>query len=221
MLAYAANRPRVAASRPSPNAMLAIIAAHITVIAVVMSAKMELPQRIIRDPVLIQLHPDPPPPPPNPIDVRTPTGPVDRTIDQPTVRIPTQPVMDPGTIDPPPLPNIGDLLGGAGTTGGNATLPPPLPVKIGPRLATPDYELRPPYPQSKIMSGEEAVLTLRLTIDQHGRVVAVSPVARADAAFLEAARRHLLAHWRYKPASEDGRAIASSTVVTLHFELDG
>ena len=36
-----------------------------------------------------------------------------------------------------------------------------------------------------------------------------------------AARRHLIAHWRYKPASEDGRAVASSTVITLRFQLDG
>jgi protein TonB len=51
-------------------------------------------------------------------------------------------------------------------------------------------------------------------------VVAVEPVGRADPAFLAAARRHLLAQWRYKPATEDGRAIASSTTITLRFELD-
>jgi len=39
--------------------------------------------------------------------------------------------------------------------------------------------------------------------------------------FLEAARRHLIAHWRYRPASEDGRAIASTAVITLRFQLDG
>ena len=43
--------------------------------------------------------------------------------------------------------------------------------------------------------------------------------ATVDPSFLAAARKHLLAHWRYAPATEDGRAIASSTVITLRFEL--
>jgi protein TonB len=46
-------------------------------------------------------------------------------------------------------------------------------------------------------------------------------VGQADRAFLEAARRHLIANWRYKPASEGGRAVATSTVITLRFQLEG
>jgi len=53
------------------------------------------------------------------------------------------------------------------------------------------------------------------------RVVAVDPVGRTDPLFLEAARRHLIAHWRYKPALADGQAVASSMVITLRFQLDG
>jgi protein TonB len=64
------------------------------------------------------------------------------------------------------------------------------------------------------------VLKLRLTIDPNGRVVAVEPLGRADSVFLQAARRHLLAHWRYKPAMEDGHAVTSTTVITLRFQLD-
>jgi protein TonB len=81
--------------------------------------------------------------------------------------------------------------------------------------------LKPPYPQSKLLTGEEAELTLRLGIDSSGRVVSVEPVGRADRVFLEAARRHLMGHWRYKPATEGGRAVATSTVITLRFQLDG
>jgi protein TonB len=86
---------------------------------------------------------------------------------------------------------------------------------------TPPQELRPPYPQAKLLAEEEATLRLRLAIDEQGRVVAVDPVGRADAIFLAAARRHLLAHWRYKPAMKDGRAVPSSITITLRFELDG
>jgi protein TonB len=97
---------------------------------------------------------------------------------------------------------------------------PPAGVSSGAQLATPPSELRPPYPAIKLASEEEAVLKLRLTIDAGGRVVAVEPVGRADPVFLQAARRHLLAHWRYKPALEIGRAVTSTTVITLRFQLD-
>jgi len=80
--------------------------------------------------------------------------------------------------------------------------------------------VKPPYPDDKRRLDEEAVLRLRLSIDERGRVVAVEPVGRADRSFLEAARRHIIAHWRYRPASEDGRAVASSTVITLRFEIE-
>jgi protein TonB len=73
---------------------------------------------------------------------------------------------------------------------------------------------------AKLASEEEAVLRLRLTIDEQGRVTAVDPVGRTDAAFLASARKHILAHWRYRPATVDGRPVSSSTVVTLHFQLD-
>jgi protein TonB len=119
------------------------------------------------------------------------------------------PVPIPGEVGPLPVPQP-------------RILPVPTePVRVGPRFATPASDLRPPYPASKIESGQEAVLRLRLSIDPRGRVVAVEPVGRADRAFLEAARRHLVERWRYKPATEDGRPVASSTVITLRFELDG
>jgi protein TonB len=94
------------------------------------------------------------------------------------------------------------------------------PAPTGPRFATPAGAVKPPYPASKLQSEEEASLRLRLAIDERGRVTSVEPVGRADRAFLEAARRHILARWRYQPATEGGRPVASSTVVTLRFELD-
>ena len=221
MLAYAANRPIIGDRKPAPNAMLAIIGIHVAAIAVLMSAKMDLPTIIKPPPIDIFWVPkpiDPPPSDPTPIrqTVQAPTT----RIDQPPVRVATPPQGIPVTGPGPSSDvNPGSALG---TGTGIIELPPPhFPVKLGPRLATPDSELKPPYPPSKIFTEEEAVLNLRLTIDQNGRVIAVDPVGRADPAFLAAARRHLLAHWRYKPASEDGRPVLSSTVITLRFELDG
>ncbi len=89
-----------------------------------------------------------------------------------------------------------------------------------PRLATADNALKPPYPNDKLRAEEEATLKLRLTIDARGRVTAVDPVGSADPSFLEAARRHILKAWRYKPATEDGVAVPTTMVITLSFRLE-
>jgi protein TonB len=220
MLAYAASRPPVVDRRPHPNTLLFIIGAHVAVVAAMMSAKMDLPRRLKPEPPLIvDTIPDPPPPPPVSTTAK-PHQPVTMPIDHTTLQPPVHPLLNPPvghdqlTFDPGPI---------AG--GGAAAIPllPPTtttPVKIGPRLLTPPSELKPPYPADKLLNEEEAAVTVRLTIDENGRVTAVDPVGRADREFLEAARRHLIAHWRFKPASEDGHAVASTTIVTLHFELE-
>ena len=91
--------------------------------------------------------------------------------------------------------------------------------KSGLKTSSTGDQLRPPYPEAKRRLSEEAILRLRLAIDDRGRVVAVDPVGRADPAFLAAARSHLLRHWRYRPASEGGRAVAAGVTVTLSFRL--
>jgi protein TonB len=218
MLAYSAKRS-VASANPSPNAMLAIIVGHIAVIAAVMSAKMDLPQRIFHPPIIVDTIKEDDPPPPNPAQATRPRP--DPIFQAHPTQLP--PVSGPDPIfsgDPGPV--------GVGPVAGTNPVPIPDPIPVprpagissGPQLATPASELKPAYPAAKIASEEEAVLKLRLTIDEQGRVIGVDPVGRADRVFLEAARRHLMSHWRYKPAMENGHAVSSSTVITLHFQLD-
>jgi len=222
MLAYAANAPRHAERRSSPNAMLAVIALHVAVIAVVMSAKMDLPRRITDAPtkvIDVQLPTDPPPIPQPPVRPARQQRP--HRIDQTAVLVPEPtPFQD---LDPGPAILDPGELGGTGAAVIPQTANPPkfLPVKLGPQLLTPASELKPPYPHEKLLSEEEALLKLRLTIDERGRVTAVEPVGRADPVFLRAARLYLLAHWLYRPASEGGHAVISSTVITLRFTLEG
>ena len=223
MLAYAANRPLTGTRQSSPQAMLLIVSAHVALLAAVMSAKMESQPPIDKAPIKVDLIKDPPPPPPNrPVPRQAQPQPQPQWIDHPTQQVPVprpDPVpVDTGghTLDPAPI------LGGG--TGLIPILPKPIvtePTQHDARLLTSPDDLRPPYPAAKIASGEEASLTLRVTIDERGRVTSVDPVGNADRAFLEAARRYMLAHWRYQPATEDGRAVASSTVITLRFQLDG
>ena len=221
MLAYAANRPRAGARQSSPNALLFVICGHIVLLAVAMSVKMALPPRPKDPPIVtIPIHK---PPPPISVDTRAPQQPAanpaeSRNSQQPEIRptVPQVPLDFGQTINPGPTAGAGPV-----------PLPPlpPLPaqpvgVSRDAQLLTPPADLRPPYPQSRLLAEEEASLKLRLTIDEQGRVVAVDPVGRADAVFLSAARRHLLAHWRYKPAMKDGRAVPTTLVISLRFELD-
>lgn len=217
MLAYAAHRRRIAERHAAPHAMMVIVVAHIAVIAAVMSARMDLPERILGKPIVVTPLPLPDPPPPNP---QTPAKPAPSDFDRVPPLVPLPLRGDPVDARPIPLPSpVGEVIV-PNPQPVPVPLPQPNPVRTGPRFATPPSAVRPPYPPSKIASEEEAVLKLKLSIDPRGRVVAVEPVGRADPAFLAAARRHLIAHWRYRPATDDGRAIASSTVITLRFELE-
>lgn len=224
MLAYAANRPDPAGRRSSPNVMLFIVAVHVAAIAALMSAKVDISGIIRNRPILVTLYPEPPPPDANPTHPARQTPQPQPT--NPMVSHP-QPVVPTPSNDPQPF-NLGDASADTGPIGPTVIpdpvplpLPPtPLPVRIGAQLLTPASQLRPPYPASKLANEEEADLRLRLSIGADGRVTSVEPIGRADAVFLDAARRYLIAHWRYTPASVDGRAVATTMTISLSFRLD-
>lgn len=220
MLAYAAGRPLVGKRQPSPQAMLVVIAMHVALIAGVMSAKIALPRLVPHRPLIIDLLPEPVPPPPN-MRVAPSSRPTPTAIDQPPTDVPL-PRFDQMPVVPAATTGPGSVAGaGNSVTPAMPGIPISEPVRHDPRLLTPASELKPPYPPSKIFSEEEGTLRLRLTISESGRVTAVDPVGIADREFLDSARRYLMAHWRYQPATEDGHAIASFTVITLRFQLDG
>lgn|SRR5512146_3483320 len=221
MLAYAAGRPRAGARQSSPNAMLLVICAHLIVIAVVLSTKMTMQPPTLNPATAIISVPLPKPPLPPPVtSARKERETVFNQTRQPAGRLPnatpTQMPVDMETGD------VGSLeVGGVGFPDLPPLPPQLLPTNSAAQLLTPLSQLKPPYPEAKLLTGEEATLTLRLSIDEHGRVIAIDPVGRADPVFLAAARAHLLAHLRYRPAMKDGRAVASTIVITLRFELDG
>ena len=224
-MAVYAPVPPFAERRRNPRALSPIIAGHAVVIAAVMTAKMDLPKKIFDPPIVVQPIPVPNDPPPEPVPEQARPEPRSSVIDRPRPIVPVPGPADP-LIDQRPMPIPGFEPGPIGPRVEPLPQPQPQPqpkldpVRTGPRFATPAHAVRPPYPQSKLERGEEATLRLRLTIDENGRVTSVDPVGHADRAFLEAARRHIIAQWRYRPATEDGRPTASSTVVSLRFELN-
>ncbi|MFP5329554.1 MAG: energy transducer TonB [Alphaproteobacteria bacterium] len=207
--------PIFAQRRRHPRALAIIIAVHAGAIAAVMSAKMDLPVRLDPTVTRVELLPEPATPSPEPLPPSPRPG--RQTVERVPAVVPMPqpilPALEPSLPDPGPA---------IGVDPRPSLDPPPRadPVRTGPRFATPEALLKPPYPQQKLRLEEEAALRLKLTIDSRGRVTAVDPIGRSDPIFLAAARRHLIAHWRYKPATEDGRPVPSSTVVTVTFRLE-
>ncbi|MGI8704361.1 MAG: energy transducer TonB [Sphingomicrobium sp.] len=208
--------PAYADRKRHPRALLLIVAGHVALLAAVMTAKMDIGGSFIPTKTDVKLIPVPPEPAPNPPQPKQ--EPRNSAIDTVPRVVPVpQPHFPRVDTRQLPLPDPGPVIGPGPSID---TRPTPAPVRTGPRFITPDSRLKPPYPQQKLRLEEEAVLRLRLSIDERGRVAAVEPVGRADPVFLAAARRHLIALWRYQPATENGRAIASSTVITLSFQLE-
>ncbi len=220
MLAYAADT-RPAGRAGSPKALTLILSGHAVLLAAVMTAKLELvPIDRIDPTTIIDVPIDPPPPTTKPRvepEAKRPTT-QDSFIEQ------ERPIVDMDATNPvsfDPGPTIDDIVSVIGSDISITQVDPPkAPVRLGPRFATADNAIRPPYPLEKRRLAEEATLKLKLSIDTRGRVVAVEPVGAADPEFLSAARRHILKSWRYKPATEDGVAVPSSTVITLSFRLE-
>ena len=212
MLAYAAPRPGREGTHP--RMLMLIVTGHVLAVGAVMLAKSEIATRTDVPTVIIDIPPlaDPPRHP----EQRPRADPSHPTTAQPQVPIPFDRhgiEVTPVSIDPVGGSDIGTLLPQP------PFVPPHEVIRHGAQIATAEGRLRPPYPEVKQMLGEEATLTLKLSIDATGRVTAVEPIGSADRAFLDSARRHLLNVWRFTPATEDGKPVPSTKVITLHFEL--
>lgn len=217
MLAYA---PRRDVQPVRPGLFALIVLGHAVVIGGVMATKMMI-ERQQQQNTDIDWIPATKPPEPEPPKIEPKATP---QPNNPTI-VPQPPIVDmplppqPTFQDPPTPPSNGPSIG-AGAGSGTAVVPPqPQLVRKGPRLATAEEYLRPPYPDSMRSSEKEAVIRLSLSIDERGRVVAVSPVGAVEPAFLNAARAHILKRWRYQPATENGRPVPSTLTVRLKFEI--
>ncbi|GAA4750809.1 hypothetical protein GCM10023264_16740 [Sphingomonas daechungensis] len=213
-----ASPPGFVGQRQHPRALVFIVGIHAVAIAAVMTAKMDLPTRIFEPPIIVDQIPIPPDPPPQKVpEPPKRKSPPNSSIDHTQPLVPISNPRGP-SVDQTPIPTL-PTPGPIGTGPEVVPVPVPDPVWIAARFITPNRLIKPPYPADKQRLEEEATLRLKLSIDERGHVVAVEPVGKVDRSFFEAARRHLIANWRYKPATEDGHPVPSSTVITLSFRL--
>jgi protein TonB len=122
------------------------------------------------------------------------------------------------TSDPQPQTQYAD----AGETIAPPRQPdPPAPVRraaeLDPRYAG---ELQPPYPSIEQRGQRGGRVQVRVTIAPSGRVSAVVRLTATSDAFWQVTERQALNHWRFRPATVDGRPVESSKVMTLVFRIE-
>lgn len=211
------------ANRRSPGALAAAVALNGGVVALLITipaAKVIIEQA----PRLVTYEVTPAPPPPPNVDKPKPEkqrNPIQKAVETP-VR-PSDPVIpdimvstggsaiDRGAfVDLPP---IGDV----GLQKETPHTPVLTAAKPDPRFAD---AFHPDYPPSLRRDGLEGSVTVRVTIDERGRVIAVEMVRATNTAFFEETRRQALKEWRFTPATRDGVPICTEQTMTVSFRLE-
>jgi protein TonB len=208
-----------AQKRNSPTSLGLVILLHGALIAAVILIKSPTFQRFV-DPTttvrLIPLDTDPPVVPPPPTHEQQP--PPDQHLDQPHPENPLPSLGPPAPADPGPTQLA--LNEGTGTIAIPQLPPPPLPIPVR-RSAQIDSssQLQPPYPPSEQRLEHEGRVQVRVTIGPDGRVIDVALISATNDAFWQVTRLQALHHWRFRPATVDGRPVQDTKVMSLVFRI--
>ena len=175
--------------------------------------RMEQPETTIYLPVP-ERKTNPPPLPPTTVPVVRPRA------------APPAPVVQPERIEPE-LPPVVDAQPGDtfvqpalvadASIGRSEAITEPL---SGAHL---EYEAAPPppYPAQAIRQMLTGTVMLRVLVDVDGRPIDVQVATSSGHRVLDAAaRRQVLAKWRFRPALQDGRAVQAIGLVPVVFHLD-
>lgn len=207
----------------SPLSLGVVIVAHAAALTALALSKMEMPAEIFT-PIEIKHIPDTIPPPENPPETKEKVRePQQSVIDRPKPPIPLLPDDVVALDDRPREPVIFDT-GPIGTADPTPLDPPeprplPEPVRTDAQM-DPRSELQPDYPAAEERAQVEGSVTVRVLIGTDGRVKSVEKVRAASDAFFRTTERQALRHWRFKPATVDGRPVESRKTITVHFRLD-
>jgi periplasmic protein TonB len=202
-----------------PALLTAAVVVHIGVLGAILSYHPEvigLPKPPIE---FIPLAPVEPPPPPQEKPKKAERQPKAAPApDRPVVIVPTQPAGPIREFWPEPQPQPPT---GTGDGGGTVVKAEPVPPVITLAELDPRYrgDVQPPYPPSLERMEIEGKVTVRLQIGADGRVTSVELVRADDPGFFATTRDWALRRWRFKPATRDGVAVASTLVKTVSFRI--
>jgi protein TonB len=158
-----------------------------------------------------------PPTPPVPVPVTKPVTPVAPAIPTPVHRD-VRPVIDQVVVDQGTLPAV-DVVVPSSDTAVNDIAPPSGPV-TGMRL---EYAKAPspPYPRDALIAGLQGTVLLQVLVDVDGRPLQVDVERSSGHRVLDdAARRYVLRHWTFRPATKDGRPVQAVGLVPIAYSLD-
>ncbi len=95
--------------------------------------------------------------------------------------------------------------------------PPPQP---SPAQGIMNTHTIPPYPEIAIRNQQAGTVTLRLGVGPDGTVTSAEVAISSGSMTLdEAAVAWVKSHWRYRPATRDGTAVAANTMAAVKFDL--
>ena len=79
----------------------------------------------------------------------------------------------------------------------------------------------PRYPTDALRNGETGKVVVRIEVGADGEPTAVSVVGRSGSRSLDRAAVQAAKRWRFRPAQQNGRAVAGAVEVPIAFALDG
>jgi len=162
---------------------------------------------------LFAVQPPPPPTPPPAV----PTLHVVKQVAAPSIRVATTraaPIVVPALQTLAPIAPVATTISMAATTTAPAA---------GDSSATIAYETATPpaYPIQALHAGVQGTVLLKVLVGPAGKPLQVMIERSSGSRILDdAARRHVLAAWRFHPAIRDGHAIEAWAVVPVRFNLD-
>lgn len=134
----------------------------------------------------------------------------------------TEPAQAPVVVDNGILPMTVELpVAGPGPTTGPAITGPAAPAP-GPAAMRLEYTSAPPpaYPRDALRRGAEGTVLLQVLVGTDGRPLEVGISESSGHRDLDAAaRRHVLARWRFRPAHRDGHPVQAIGLVPIAFSL--
>ncbi|MGJ4730257.1 energy transducer TonB [Luteimonas sp. SDU101] len=95
--------------------------------------------------------------------------------------------------------------------------PPAAPSE---RPAEPIDPQRPEYPSAALRAGEEGTVVLRVDVAADGTPSDVQVVGRSGSRELDRAAERAVRDWTFRPATRDGKAVASSVQVPVDFRVE-
>lgn len=221
-MAHAHALPAVAGSwngkRPNPariTAFSGVIALHVAALVLLMlpmpsHVPAPAPDEFVVLPNVFERRPRPVVPPPPP---RDPPRNVPRTVTRTVAPTPPQPpvvIAEGNEVAPPPGPVVDS------TPLGPVVEPGPVAVERLEYASAPP----PPYPVDAARRRIEGTVVLRVLVDVDGRPLDVLVHASSGHRALDdAARKFVLAKWRFRPAMQGDVAVQAVGIVPIRFSM--